>query len=463
MGRRLLLVLLVFSVLVVTALAWPLLISTAAERTQRLANDRTGDLDRFAAMAQQAALDQDTSDIEAEVRDYHRVFGDGVIVVDVFRAPVVQDGLSLQDRDVDAAVARALKNQPVTAVAALRPWSSDPVLLARPVGTDTRVTGAVVLRASVQDAAADITTAWLVTLLTALAATAVCVLLALQLARWVLRPLAELERGVLALAAGQRDAHIDARHGPPELRVLASSFNRMSEAVAESAALQRRLVADASHELRSPIARLRLPVDSLADYVTAGGREAYGRVVAEVTELESLSSSLLELANADRMASELAAGSGVSDSCDATELLVERREAWLPAARHAQVRLDGPDTAAPIRLACPETELKQVVDVAVDNAIRYAGAGARVRLHCVAADQHGLLVIADDGPGLPPAELAKATTRFWRSRQHHTQTGSGLGLAIAERLVTAHGGTFTIRANTPRGLIVECVLPLAKE
>jgi signal transduction histidine kinase len=461
--RRLVLVLLVSSVLVVTALAWPLLISTAAERTKRLENSRTGDLDRFAAVAHQAVLDKDNAELVAEVRDYHELYGHGVLVVDTDQAPLVQAGMSPAEPDVAATIAHALKNQPVSPLGDLRPWSSDPVLLARPIGTETRVTGVVVLRSSVRDAAADITTTWLTILLVALAATVGGGLLALWLARWVLRPLAELERGVLAVAAGRRDARIAERHGPPELRVLACSFNRMSEAVAESAAQQRRLVADASHELRSPIARLRLPVDSLAEHVTDGGQEAYGRVMAEMEELESLSSSLLELANADRIATELAAGAGVNDSCDATELLVERREAWLSAAGHAGIRLDGPDSTLPIWLGCPEIELKQVLDVGIDNAIRYAGAGSRVRLECSALPGHGRVAIVDDGRGLSPQELPKATTRFWRSRRHRTETGSGLGLAIAERLVTARGGRLAVRANNPRGLVVECVLPLAEE
>jgi signal transduction histidine kinase len=76
---------------------------------------------------------------------------------------------------------------------------------------------------------------------------------------------------------------------------------------------------------------------------------------------------------------------------------------------------------------------------------------------------HGRVAIVDDGPGLSPPDLVKATTRFWRSKRHHTETGSGLGLAIAERLVTARGGTLAVRANSPRGLVVECIFPLAEE
>jgi signal transduction histidine kinase len=215
--------------------------------------------------------------------------------------------------------------------------------------------------------------------------------------------------------------------------------------------------------LRSPIARLRLPVDSLAGHVTPDGRDAYERIVTEIEELESLSNSLLGLANADRTAVELAAGTEVAESCDATELIVERREAWLPTAGQAGVTLEEPESVLPIRLACPETELKQVLDVALDNAIKYAGSDTRVRMDCARASGWGRVAIIDDGPGLDAQERAAATTRFWRSRRHHTETGSGLGLAIAERLITTRGGTLRLQANRPTGLIVEFTLPLAEE
>jgi signal transduction histidine kinase len=459
--RRLLVVLLVFSALAVTAFAWPLLISTAAERTQAFRIARTADLDRIAAIAQHAMAEDEYSELHTEVDAYHRLYDDGLLVVDNRGTTVARAGLAKEDDGVATAVSEALKNQPVALPKDLRPWSAEHVLLAVPIGTDTRVAGVVVLRSSVRVAAAEIGKEWLQVLAEALVAAVVCVLLALLLARWVLRPLRELERGVRAVAAGERDAHIGDRLGPRELRALAGSFNQMAEAVTEAAEQQRRLVADASHELRNPVARLRLTVDSLVPYVTREGQESYGRIVAEVDELESLAGGLLDLAAADHAATEIAAGNGGTDSCDANELLVERRETWLATAERAGVRLTVPDTVCPVQLALSEIELKQVLDVAIDNAIKYAGAGAHVRLDCTAGADRGRVAIADDGPGMPDAELAIATTRFWRARRHHGGTGSGLGLAIAERLVTARGGTFCLRANEPRGLVVELTMPLA--
>ena len=460
MRRRLLLVLLAFSMLAVTAFAWPLLMSTASERTQLFLIDRTGDLERIADIAQHAMLERDYTELRAEVRAYHDLYGDGMVVIDTMGAPLAAEGLSIRDPRVSTAIVAALRNQPPALPDDLRPWSED-VLLAMPIGIDAQVSGAVVLVASAAAAASDIGRAWALYLGAAFLAAVACVLLALLLARWVLRPLRELERGVLAVAAGRRDAHIGERLGPRELRALAGSFNRMSDAVTEAAEQQSKLVADASHELRSPIARLRLTVDSLTCDVTPAGKAAHDRILAEVGELESLFGSLLDLAAADRTATELAAGTGVGDSCDATELLVERLETWLPAADQAGVRLSPPESVRPVPLALPETELKQVLDVAIDNAIKYAGQGAHVRLDCEVRDGHGRVAIADDGPGLPEPDRAVATTRFWRSTRDHASTGSGLGLAIAERVVTARGGMLSVLANRPRGLVIELTVPLA--
>lgn len=462
MRRRLLVVLLAFSALAVAAFAWPLLTSTAAGRTQRFLLTRTADLNRIAEIAQQALLDGDPTELTAEMDAYHDLYGDGMLVADTKGSTFVTAGLGIADPGVAEVVDHTRRIQPATLDGDLRPWSTEAVLLSVRIGTDTSVDGVVVLRSSVRAAAADIGMAWLRIVAGALAAGGVCVLLALLLARWVLRPLRELDRGVRALTLGERHAHIGDQVGPRELRTLAGSFNVMAEAVTSAAEQQSRLVADASHELRNPIARLRLTVDSLVPYVEQDGQVPYGRIVAEVEELESLAAGLLDLAAADYAATELAAGHGVADSCDATEMLVERRETWLPAADRAGVRLVVPDEVCPVQLALSEIELKQMVDVAIDNAIKYAGKGACVRLDCTTAADRGRVAIADDGPGLSDAELAIATTRFWRARRHHGGTGSGLGLAIAERLVTARGGTLSLRANEPRGLVVELTVPLAK-
>ncbi|EWC64131.1 hypothetical protein UO65_0457 [Actinokineospora spheciospongiae] len=461
MRRRLLLVLLAFSVLAVAGFAVPLLGSTAANRTGEFARSRTADLARFATLAQQAVVEGSTDvlraaeaedRLRAEVLAHTAVFGDGVVVVDARRQVVVEAGMGATEPGVVAAVDAALRNQPRPAPDDLRPWSGGDLLFGQAVGTGNRVSGAVVLRSSVGPAVADITARWAVVLGAALAAAAACALLAVRLARWVLRPVAQLADGVHAVTAGRERAHVDVVAGPPELRGLAEGFNRMSDALAESAARQRALVADTSHQLRNPMTALRLRLDALTDTDPGG---AHASVVAEVDRLQALLDGLLALASADSAATDLAAAA-TDARCDAALVFADRLEAWHAAAADAGITLAGPAglvAALPVR--CAESELAQVLDVLLDNGIKYAGAGAAVRwTGSVDADRVRLRV-ADDGPGVAGADLPRLTDRFWRSG---SGSGSGLGLAIAERLVTARGGRMTIHPGHP-GLVVLLDLP----
>ncbi len=458
MRRRLLLVLSLFSLAAVTAFALPLLASTAAERTQRFVLARTADLDRFAAYAQQAADPQEAAVLADEVRAHADLYGEGVVVVDQAGRPLVEAGLDERDPGVLGAVDAALRNQPAARPERLGPGSDEPILFSRPVGTGTQVGGAVVLRASPAAAAADITTSWLAILLGALGAAVAFAGLALVLARWVLRPVAELAGGVRAVTAGRPGAHVSPRAGPSELRELATAFNRMSDAVSTSAEQQRRLVADTSHQLRNPLAALRLRVDTLDDHVDGGGRRVYRSTVTEVERLESLLDGLLVLATAESRATDLAAGDAGTERADVAAVVAEQAGLWGPVAERGGARVEvvaGP----PVEVACSASELAQVLDVLLDNAVKHAGEGATAQVAWSLDGSRVLLEVRDDGPGLAAADLASATQRFWRSASARGSRGSGLGLAIAERLAAARGGELRLAAAPGGGLAVTVELP----
>jgi hypothetical protein len=156
MRRRLLLVLVAFALAAVAGFAVPLLASTAAGRTQELLIGRSADLDRFVELAQQAVESGDVTALAADARRYSELYGEGVVVTDRQGLPLVQAGLSTADPRVRDLVAGAVRNQPGPRPDTVLPWSADPILFARPVGTGTRVSGAVVLRASVDAAARDV-------------------------------------------------------------------------------------------------------------------------------------------------------------------------------------------------------------------------------------------------------------------------------------------------------------------
>ncbi|GHD29255.1 two-component sensor histidine kinase [Streptomyces violarus] len=458
MRTRVLTVVLAFAVLAVAGFAVPLLAVTSAQRTQQLVAARTADLDRFAGLAEQAAESDDTGALTADVRRYTELYGEAVVVVDARRAPVVQTGgLRAADPAVARLVDAALRNQPVSPGGTLRPWSRADRLLARPVGTGTRVSGAVVLRASVRVAADDIALRWTLVLVGAGLFAVACVLLARRATQWVVRPLHRLDRAVGTLAAGLPPEHARAG-GPPELRQLATGFNRMADGVTTALEQQRRLVADTSHQLRNPLAALRLRIDSLQPHLRTSATRTYTGVTAELERMEHLLDDLLTLANAEHRAGELAVTDARESCCDATAVAAAQARLWQPVAEQAGVHLEFVPGPA-VLMACSEGELAQVADILFDNAIKYAGSGARVETRCLTDGQDAVLEVQDDGPGLASGELPRAGTRFWRSERHREVRGSGLGLAIAERLVAGHAGHVEFTAAEPHGLRVRVVLP----
>jgi signal transduction histidine kinase len=455
--------LLVFAVLAVAAFAVPLLLFTASDRTQQLVLARSADLDRFASLMDQAAATGDTSAVAAEARRYTQLYGESLVVTDTRRGPVVETGGM---RAADPAVARlldaALRNQTAHPAGALRPWSRGHRMFAEPAGTGTQVSGAVVLRASVGTAADDITWRWAAVLAgTALVAVA-CTVLARAATDWVVSPLRRLDRAVGRLAAGLPPDRTRAG-GPPELRQLASGFNRMARTVTAALEQQRRLVADTSHQMRNPMAALRLRVDALHTHLPASADRTYTGVTTELDRLETLLDDMLALATAEHRAGELTVTDGSDGHCDAAAVAAAQYRLWEPVARRAGARLTSQAADAPVMAVGTDRELAQITDILLDNAIKYAGRGAEISLRCTTEGPLAVLTVTDDGPGLDTQELPLATTRFWRaSRQRQDGTaGTGLGLAIAEQLLAGRGGRLELEPSRPRGLRARAIVPRA--
>ncbi|MFB6791726.1 sensor histidine kinase [Streptomyces olivaceus] len=475
MRTRVQTVLLVFGVLAVAAFAVPLLLFTASDRTQQLVLARSSDLDRFTSLMDRAASTQDTSAIALEARRYTQLYGEPLVVTDTRGHPVVQTGGM---RAADPAVARlvdtALRNQTAHPRAALRPWSGGHRMFAAPAGTGTQISGAVVLRADVDAAAGDIARRWAAVLAgTALVALA-CTLLARAATRWVVSPLGRLEGAVGELAAGLAPEHALPRApqgrrgsaavgGPPELRRLATGFNRMARTVTAALEQQRRLVADTSHQMRNPMAALRLRVDALHTHLRPTGERTYAGVNAELDRLENLLDDILALAAAEHRAGELTVTDDPDARCDAAGTVLTQHRLWEPVARRAGVRLtaDADRAAGPVPAACTGRELAQVTDILLDNAIKYAGDGTHVRLRCAAEGPYAVVTVTDDGPGLRAEEIDRATTRFWRSTRQAGTSGTGLGLAIAEQLLAGRDGRLELAPAHPHGLRARAVVPRA--
>ena len=445
-------VLLAFVLLATAGFAIPLLTVTATQRTQQLLLARAGDLDRFAALADDAATTGDESTVTAEATRYTELYGEPIVVVTARRVPVVATGgMTAAEPAVSQLIDTALRNQRTNPAGTISPWSSAPVLLARPAGAGTRVSGAVVLRVSVQAAAADVAHSWTFVLAGTALFTLACLALALAATRWVLGPLRRLDHAVGRLTAGLPPEH-PRLAGPPELRKLTAGFNRMSDTVTSALEQQRRLVADTSHQLRNPMSALRLRVDTLRAHLPESAARTYAGAVGALERMENLLDGLLTLAGAEHRAGELAVAGTNGVSSDVNAVAAAQVHLWQPVAERAGVELVHNGLSGTV--SATEAELAQVLDVLLDNAIKYAGRGARIEVR----GRDGMLEVRDNGPGLTEAELARAQTRFWRAERHRSRPGTGLGLAIAERLVAGRGGRIELSAATPHGLVVRVVL-----
>lgn len=455
MGLRVRVVLVVLSLLAIAALAVPLALSSADRRTAALAEERGRQLTELANSA--AVPDKP---VQPLVDRYHEVYGEGLLIVDSDGETLAARGLTREHPGVAAATDRALVDAPASPWARILPWGTDPVLAAAGVRRDGELVGAIVLAVDTTVAARDVARGWMWVAMGCFGLLVLAVLAARALTRWVLRPLDGLERAVAEMTEGVAGPPVDVT-GPPELRHFTSAFNTMAGVVRASLDRQRRLVADASHQLRNPLAAIRLRADSLDDHVAEEGRSTYGSMTAELDRLENLLQQLLRLARAEEVSVSRRVGLRTTgaESTDLDDLIGERIAFWEPVAHGQNQRLQHRSHRPGLSVQVARHDVEQLLDVAIDNALRYAGPGTTVRVSTVSRDKVVDLVVSDDGRGLPAQDLQRATARFWRGED--SGTGTGLGLAIAGEIASGHGGTISVENAPEGGLLVRYSLPAA--
>lgn len=272
-------------------------------------------------------------------------------------------------------------------------------------------------------------------------------LLAWLFLRRQLHPVRELERGVKAVEAGNLDARIP-ETGSNELANLAVSFNAMTRSLKERLRARDQLLLDVSHELRSPLTRMRVAlemaepgsaVDSLHEEV-----DALGKMVSEMLETERLNSQ---------------AGGLRRESSDLDALIadkVARFEAHAPAG----IRLEGA-IGQPVPMDVERMRL--VLRNLLENAIKYGhDSGLPVRIALRREDPFAVVEIHNGGAVVPEEEQRLIFEPFYRTDRSRSGTpGYGLGLPLCKRIVEAHGGTIAFRSRAGEGTTVTVRLPLA--
>ncbi|MFH8732971.1 sensor histidine kinase [Streptomyces sp. NPDC017964] len=462
MRARLLPLLIVLMAGVLLALGFPLAASVAAAQQQKVVVDRIDDTARFAALAQFVTkrstgsrvrvTDERQQTLQNELTRYYEVYG---IRAGVFyrnsdpmgRAP--DDWQLPRDGAVREAFDEALFSRGSHDPQQVWPWRRGRLVVASPVISDGDVVAVVVTDSPTGKMRSKTLQGWLLIAAGEVAAMLLAVGAALRLTGWVLRPVRVLDATTHDIATGRLKSRVASAGGPPELQRLARSFNEMADNVEDVLEQQRAFVADASHQLRNPLAALLLRIELLA-FELPEGNEEIASVRTEGKRLASVLDDLLDLALAEHTEADLRL-------TDIGELVTERVGAWRPVADEKGVRLTG-DCPAVTGWADPVT-LSSALDAVIDNALKFTPSGEEVRV-CVARNGESTeIVVADRGPGLREDELARIGDRFWRSTGHQNVKGSGLGLSISRALLAAGGGSITYAPHEPHGLCVTVAVP----
>ena len=324
-------------------------------------------------------------------------------------------------------------------------------------GTDLRVLAAgvggdetIVLARSLSEQDSTLFHLRLILIVVAAIGIALAALLGSFVARTALAPVRRLraaaEHGAATTDLGARIENT----GSDELGSLARSFNAMLAALDESARTQRRLIADASHELRTPVTSVRTNLEYLqraSDLAPAERERLIRDLVGQLEGLSGLVSDLIELAREDDQANSEPLEEVRFDVL--IDEAVERARLYSPQARFDVELEETLVSAMPSRLG-------RAVSNLLENAVKYAGTEEPIEVRLAG----GELEIRDHGPGIDPEELPHVFDRFFRGTRSRALPGSGLGLAIVRQVVERHAGSVSASSGPDGGMVFRLRMPV---
>lgn len=276
----------------------------------------------------------------------------------------------------------------------------------------------------------------------------------------LLRPIQEITETAQQMSEKNLSARINVAGTQNELRDLAVVINDMLNRIEAAYNRQKQFVSDASHELRTPIA----VIQGYAGLLERWGKdnpdvrdEAIGAISSETQNMKELVENLLFLARHDKSTLALS-----YEPFNSAEMLREMiKETELIATEHNIL----PGEIAETTLVADRTSVKQAVRVFVDNAVKYTPPGGTVEISSRIKDTSLMIMVADSGPGIKKADLARIFDRFFRADEaRNSQTGGhGLGLAIARIIAASHGGRIHARSQPGVGSVFTLEIPLERK
>ena len=272
---------------------------------------------------------------------------------------------------------------------------------------------------------------------------------AILITRLINRPLAQLSRASAELGSGRDPAPLP-ETGPIEIRTVNESFNRMVTDLGKLDADRTVLLAGISHDLRTPLSRLRLEVE-----LAPVPEDTRAAMVGDIEQMDAIVRQFLDYA---RKTPQSPAAD--IDLTAAVAAAVQRARIAADAAATVDVNL-----APNVRVRGYAVELDRALDNLLTNAVRYGrdteSGKLQVSVSLTVNADFAVVSVTDRGPGVPPSEIDRLMRPFERGEAARSgSTGAGLGLPIVERVARMHGGDLQLSANTPHGLRAEMRLPL---
>ena len=270
------------------------------------------------------------------------------------------------------------------------------------------------------------------------AAALTAVLLAAAAGMWVSRrfsaPLESLTRTTAQMAAGNLSARADIER-KDEFGLLANSFNQMAETIETKVAALRRFVADAAHELGTPLTALRTNLELVDD-------EHIPLALEQVERMDALTRSLLDLSHLEATAAEIQ-----YEDVDLSALLRNLGESYASRAEQAELDFNLEIVTEPAEIKGDPTQLATLIRNLLDNAVKFTPEGGQVNVNLSTQDNVVQLTVADTGIGIPEDDMPHLFSHFHRGRNASAYPGNGLGLAIVKTIADQHGASIRVDSD----------------